>query len=81
MSGAAHSRITLDDAQKDDIPLRVRKVTDKTVSMLKEHYVTALYNAFTEDGIGRRMKEGKFFETPLHADSGGLQIVTRGMVS
>jgi hypothetical protein len=79
LSGAAHCRITLASATIDPAATLIRNVVDKTTDMLQHHNITALYNAFTEVPNGRNMAAGKHFRTPMHADSGGLQIITRKM--
>lgn len=47
------------------------------VSELSNHKFGALYNACTESKFGERLMEFPAFST-IHADSGGLQIVTQG---
>lgn len=47
------------------------------VSESSNHKFGALYNACTESNFGKRLMEFPAFST-IHADSGGLQIVTQG---
>lgn len=79
LSGCAHTRITLLDACEEDIAPVIRDVISKIEGKLQTHNVTGLYNAFAEPSNGRNMYKGNFFRAPLHADSGGLQMITRGM--
>jgi hypothetical protein len=55
----------------DDIFGRVAKETN--------HKFGLLYNAFTEPGFGANLK--KFNVDSIHADSGGLQIITQGLTA
>lgn len=48
------------------------------VEKQSNHKFGALYNAFTESNFGERLKEFDAFHS-IHADSGGLQIVTQGL--
>lgn len=79
LSGCAHTRITLADALDESVAPKIRKVIKTAQDMLSSHVITGLYNAFGEPSIGRNLHQGQFFPAPLHADSGGLQMVTRGM--
>jgi hypothetical protein len=42
------------------------------------HKFGLLYNAFTEPGFGKNLKQFTFIDS-IHADSGGLQIITQGL--
>lgn len=43
------------------------------------HHFGLLYNAFTEPGFGKNLNQ--FDVHSIHADSGGLQIITQGLVA
>jgi hypothetical protein len=79
MSGAAHTRITLNDAAKGEAAKRIKNIFDKTEALSKNHKYTVLYNGFTEESLGASMYAGGFVPNPMHSDSGGLQMITRGM--
>ena len=80
MSGLAHVRVTLKSAKEDEQSRKaIRAITDRLGSLLEDHKITGLYNAFTEVRNGKNVSEGEHFETPLHSDSGGLQIISRGL--
>lgn len=76
-SGAAHTRITLKDSLKPEI-LDPLKKAFRDIQGYANHDYTCLFNAYTEDRIGKHLYETNMTSKGLHADSGGLQVVTRG---
>lgn len=79
MSGAAHTRITLLDTAQANIRDELRDCFDKTQGNYSHRY-TCLFNAYAEARIGKHLYETDITGMPLHADSGGLQVITRGSV-
>ena len=41
--------------------------------------LSVLYNAYTESSVGKILNDDKLFFNNIYADSGGLQVVTRGL--
>lgn len=78
-SGAAHARITLNSILEKQNKALVADVIAKAEKLFKNHKFTCLYNAFTEAENGKRMLQASILQNPMHADSGGLQIITRGL--
>lgn len=57
----------------------VNKLLETMVNGHHSHSFSILFNAFTEQGYGERIAHYKDHIDQIHADSGGLQIVTQGM--
>lgn len=78
-SGTSHTRILNIAATEDK---EINKLINGYFSSLQDknnHKFSLLYNAFTEKDFGRKFKE--FYKSSLHtihADSGGLQLITQG---
>jgi hypothetical protein len=78
-SGTAHTRILAIATLETPEVLEVIKSYFRHLNGLNDHKFSLLYNAFTEADFGPRFKE--FYRDAIytiHADSGGLQIVTQG---
>lgn len=77
ISGTGYTRCH--SAYFQDNAVEKEKLNDifKKVNQLTNHKFGALYNACTESNFGKRLMEFDAFST-IHADSGGLQIVTQG---
>jgi hypothetical protein len=59
---------------------KIRDIIDTMFNTVKDqsnHKLGVLYNSFTEGSFGPRLKNYTAFDS-IHADSGGLQIVTKG---
>lgn len=78
LSGCGHTLMTLKDCGSDAVAPYVREIIKKAEAKLEDHTITGLYNAFAEANNGANLYKGKFFSAPLHADSGGLQMITLG---
>lgn len=81
MSAAAHTRITISSGIVGEARDRIKKVIDTAESMFVNHQYTTLYNAFTESQLGNSMYTAGYLPHPMHSDSGGLQIITRGLTA
>jgi len=80
-SGCSHTRITAQAVF--DNPEILKLVTDYLGSLegKNNHHFSLLYNAFVEKNFGPKFKDYyKGIIHNVHADSGGLQIITRGKV-
>jgi hypothetical protein len=79
MSGVAHSRVTYESCWGNERTLNKVNEALKLYQGAFGHYHSFLYNAYTEKKIGSDFT--KFYRDSvylIHADSGGLQVVTRG---
>lgn len=78
-SGLGYTRLTLADL--DDKPEK-REIIQKIFSKLNgdtDHHFGYLFNAWTEAKFGPRLEEYRPYVSETHCDSGGLQVITRGM--
>lgn len=81
LSGPSYSRITYPEFTSDpDLIEWTHGVLNK-LNTATEHKFSFLYNAWTEKDFGESLKEYKKSTNALYADSGGLQIVTRGLAA
>ena len=79
VSGTSYMRMS--NPQVSQVPERVEMVRDlfgKMVHGHKSHTFSALYNAYQESSFGKRFQPYSGSIKNIHADSGGLQIVTLG---
>ena len=78
MSGTSYTRMhtseTYDDTELFDV---INKIFRK-VHELTDHNFGLLYNAFTESNFGKNIVRLDSINS-IHADSGGLQIITQGL--
>ena len=80
LSGINHTEFTRNEIIKDDETLQKLKSVIRSLDGRNGHKYSFLFNGWTEPAMGARLFEqynDDVFE--LHSDSGGLQIVTRGM--
>ena len=81
VSGTSYMRFSNPSIAKDktnsDI---INMLIDKLVTDVYSHKFSMLYNGHTESSFGDRFSAYKDHVNEIHADSGGLQIVTQGMV-
>jgi hypothetical protein len=57
----------------------IKDLISKTVHNKNNHQFSLLYNGFTERNFGKKLQKFRPVIKNIHADSGGLQIVTRGL--
>ena len=80
VSGTSFMRLA--NPHISDYPDRLKAVNEMLTTMVNGHHnhrFSILYNAFTEPGYGERILHYNDHIDQIHADSGGLQIVTQGM--
>lgn len=79
-SGMNHTRLSKNELLND--PTALAKVQEVLASVqgMNGHYYSFLFNAYVEELLGRKLSKA-FGEHvhEFHSDSGGLQMVTRGM--
>lgn len=79
LSGTGYMNLTLNEfanmpAIRDFYTTLITKYQGKY-----DHIISLLYNAYTEKRIGEKLAEGWKGHDAIYADSGGLQIITRGL--
>jgi hypothetical protein len=81
VSGTSYMRFSNPSVAKDETNSQIiNMLIDKLVTDVHSHKFSMLYNAHTESSFGDRFTVYKPHVNEIHADSGGLQIVTQGMV-
>ena len=78
MSGVGYIGMTNKAYQTDELNQYFLKLL-KQMDGKYNHTFSILYNAFTEQGLGDILQTNWLGRKNIYADSGGLQIVTRGM--
>lgn len=80
MSGCGFARMNFTESFED--PVLLKWITDalSKLNNLEKHKFGLLYNAYAETKFGEKFKKYKDHVNSIHADSGGLQIVTRGAI-
>lgn len=79
-SGCGYTRINFPDVAKDpELCSRVNEILSIANNTYENHGFALLYNAFVEAKFGLQFQLFKDSVEFIEADSGGLQMVTRGM--
>ena len=80
VSGTSYMRFSNPGIAKDETNSQIiNMLLDKLVTGVHSHKFSMLYNGHTESSFGERFLAYKDHVHSIHADSGGLQIVTQGM--
>ena len=80
VSGTSYMRFSNPSIAKDETNSSIiNMLIEKLVTDVHSHKFSMLYNAHTESSFGDRFQVYKDKVNEIHADSGGLQIVTQGM--
>ena len=80
VSGTSYMRFSNPGIAKDETNSSIiNMLIDKLVTDVHSHKFSMLYNGHTESSFGDRFSVYKDHVNEIHADSGGLQIVTQGM--
>lgn len=77
LSGTSYTRVHAAMDQPDVVALANKLFGE--VGKRTNHKFGLLYNAFTEPGFGKNLQQ--FDVDSVHADSGGLQIITQGLTA
>jgi hypothetical protein len=81
LSGPSYTRITYQECVEDpNLNAWVHRTLNK-MNTETNHKFSFLYNAWTEKEFGSTLVDYKKSTNSLYTDSGGLQIVTRGMTA
>ncbi len=80
VSGTSYMRFSNPGIAKDETNSQIiNMLLDKLVTGVHSHKFSMLYNGHTESSFGERFTAYRDHVHEIHADSGGLQIVTQGM--
>lgn len=79
LSGPSYTRITYPEAREDPELNAWIHAALKHTNRRDTHKFSYLYNAWTESDFGEALQDFRKSTHALYSDSGGLQIVTRGL--
>ena len=79
ISGPAYLRLGSEQCEETETLQMINDMISKTVHNKNNHEFSLLYNGFTEKNFGKKLQKYRPSIKNIHADSGGLQIITRGL--
>ena len=79
ISGPAYLRLGSEECNDPETLQMICDMIEKTVHKKNNHDFSLLYNGFTEKNFGKKLQKYRPVIKNIHADSGGLQIITRGL--
>ena len=79
ISGPAYLRLGADQCNDPETLQMINDMILRTVHNKNSHEFSLLYNGFTEKNFGKKLQKYRPAIKNIHADSGGLQIITRGL--
>ncbi len=79
ISGPAYLRLGAEQCNEPETLQMIKDMIEKTVHNKNNHQFSLLYNGFTERNFGNKLQKFRPVIKNIHADSGGLQIITRGL--
>jgi len=79
ISGPAYLRLGAEQCNDPETLQMIIDMINKTVHNKNNHQFSLLYNGFTEKNFGNKLQKFRPAIKNIHADSGGLQIITRGL--
>jgi len=79
ISGPAYLRLGAEQCNDPETLQMINDLMIRTVTDKNSHQFSLLYNGFTEKNFGTKLQKYRPAIKNIHADSGGLQIVTRGL--
>lgn len=79
ISGPAYLRLGAEQCNDPETLDMINNMILKTVHNKNSHEFSLLYNGFTERNFGKKLQKYRPAIKNIHADSGGLQIITRGL--
>ena len=79
ISGPAYLRLGAEQCNDPETLQMIIDLINKTVHNKNNHQFSLLYNGFTEKNFGNKLQKFRPAIKNIHADSGGLQIITRGL--
>jgi len=81
LSGTAYLRLGAEQCNSEEVNSVIVDMFNTIVNNVNEHSFSLLYNGFTEKNFGSRLQKYRKGIDKIHADSGGLQIITRGLAN
>ena len=79
ISGPAYLRLGAEQCNDPETLEMIKDMISRTVHNKNNHQFSLLYNGFTEKNFGAKLQKFRPVIKNIHADSGGLQIITRGL--
>lgn len=79
ISGPAYLRLGAEQCNDPETLDMINNMILSTVHNKNNHQFSLLYNGFTEKNFGKKLQKYRPAIKNIHADSGGLQIITRGL--
>jgi hypothetical protein len=79
ISGPAYLRLGAEQCNDPETLEMIKDMISRTVHQKNGHNFSLLYNGFTEKNFGKKLQKFRPVVKNIHADSGGLQIITRGL--
>jgi hypothetical protein len=79
ISGPAYLRLGAEQCNDPETLQMIIDMINRTVHNKNNHQFSLLYNGFTEKNFGKKLQKFRPAIKNIHADSGGLQIITRGL--
>ena len=79
ISGPAYLRLGSEQCNDPETLQMIMDLISRTVHNKNNHQFSLLYNGFTEKNFGKKLQKFRPVIKNIHADSGGLQIITRGL--
>ena len=79
ISGTSYMRLSNPGVALDDTNTGIVNMLIEKLCKDYSHNISLLYNAHTESAFGERFKPYKDHVHSIHADSGGLQMITLGL--
>lgn len=79
ISGPAYLRLGAEQCNDLETLEMINNMISRTVHNKNGHEFSLLYNGFTEKNFGKKLQKYRPAIKNIHADSGGLQIITRGL--
>lgn len=79
ISGPAYLRLGAEQCNDPETLDMINNMILNTVHNKNNHQFSLLYNGFTEKNFGNKLQKYRPAIKNIHADSGGLQIITRGL--
>lgn len=81
ISGPAYLRLGSEQCNEPEVLEMIKDMISRTVHNKNNHQFSLLYNGFTERNFGSKLQKFRPVIKNIHADSGGLQIITRGLAN
>ena len=78
-SAPAYIRLGAEQCKDEEVIYMINDMFNRIVNNVHDHSFSLLFNGFTEKNFGPKLQKYRPSVYKIHADSGGLQIITRGL--